>query len=220
MTNNQTPFETALENRDSDGAKLFSPSTARNRDPIRKTFLETMPHTGKILEVGAGTGEHAVHIASALPDVTWHTGDPDPSARASIMAWLRDAALPNLSGPHEIDVSTEEWGIEDDGPFDGLLSINMIHIAPFAATQGLFAGAQRILAPAGNLFLYGPFSKDGIHISPSNEAFDQSLKSRNPHWGIRDIDADLLPLAEKNGLSLERIVSMPANNLSLILRKN
>jgi len=211
--------ETALETRAREGEKLFSPSTARNRDPIREVFLKTMPHAGKILEIGAGSGEHAVHIARALPDVAWLTGDPDAGARASIAAWIADERLPNLEGPHAIDVTRPDWGVEDRAPFDGVVSINMIHIAPFEAATGLFAGAGRLLRPGGKLFLYGPFSRNGVHTAPSNEAFDESLKARDPRWGVRDLEHDIAPLAQKNALSLEHIVEMPANNFSLVYRK-
>ncbi|MEZ5893170.1 MAG: DUF938 domain-containing protein [Parvularculaceae bacterium] len=213
------PKETALEKREAKGAKLFSPSTARNREPIREAFLTLMPRAGKILEVGAGTGEHAACLAAALPQAQWLTGDPDAAARASIAAWIADAALPNLSGPHAIDVTQGEWGVEDDAPFDGLVSINMIHIAPFTAAEGLFAGAGRLLRKGGKLFLYGPFSRNGVHSAPSNEAFDASLKSRDARWGVRDLERDLAPLAQKNSLELEAVVEMPANNLSVAFRK-
>lgn len=206
----------ALENRETEGERLFSPSVARNRDAIRDVVLAEMPKTGKILEVGAGTGEHAVHISSALPGIRWHTGDPDPSSRASISAWIIASGLDNIHGPHAIDVSAAEWGVETDAPFSGLVSINMIHIAPFEAAIGLFSAAGRLLDPAGKLFLYGPFSREGMHTAPSNEAFDASLKSRDERWGVRDIDHDLIPLAKKNGLVLKTIVEMPANNLSLV----
>ena len=211
--------EIALEERDIAGEKLFSPSAARNRDAIREVFLKIMPHTGKILEIGGGTGEHSVHIASAAPDLNWQTGDPDPASRASIAAWIEEISLPGLEGPHAIDVMAPSWGIEGRAPYDGLVSINMIHIAPFDAARGLFAGAQRLLREGGALFLYGPFSRNGVHTAPSNAAFDESLKSRNSAWGVRDIEGDLEPLAQKNMLQLEHIVEMPANNLSLLFRK-
>lgn len=210
------PRETALEERSASGERQFSPSAARNRDPIRDVFLTTMPKVGKILEIGGGTGEHAVHIAAAAPALSWHTGDPDPAARASIAAWRGHAKLSNLKGPHAIDVTAPTWGVEDNAPFDGLVSINMVHIAPFAAAKGLFAGAGRLLRCGGALFLYGPFSRAGAQTAPSNAAFDASLKHRNPAWGLRDIENDLTPLAQKNGLRLETIVEMPANNLSVI----
>ena len=214
------PAETALENRNAAGERLFSPSVARNRDPIRDVFLKHMPQRGKALEIGGGTGEHAAHLAAALPDLHWTTGDPDPAARRSIAAWIADAGLPNLSGPHAIDVTAAVWGVEETAPFDAVISINMIHIAPFAAAQGLFAGAGRLLARGGKLFLYGPFSRKGVHTAPSNEAFDASLKMRNPDWGVRDLEHDIAPLAQKHALSLETIVEMPANNISVIFRKD
>jgi SAM-dependent methyltransferase len=213
------PKEIALEDRASAGEKLFSPSTARNRDPIRYVFLKTMPASGKILEIGGGTGEHAAHLAGALPEVQWHTGDPDPTSRGSIAAWIADARLANLSGPHAIDVTAKEWGVEKDAPFDGLVSINMIHIAPFAAAVGLFSGARRLLKPSGKLFLYGPFARKGVHSAPSNAAFDESLKSRDARWGVRDLEHEITPLAQKNSLTLDAVVEMPANNLSVIFRK-
>ena len=214
------PAETALENRNAAGERLFSPSVARNRDPIRDVFLKHMPQGGKALEIGGGTGEHAAHLAAALPDLHWTTGDPDPAARRSIAAWIADAGLHNLAGPHAIDVTAAAWGVEETAPFDAVISINMIHIAPFAAAQGLFAGAGRLLAGGGKLFLYGPFSRKGVHTAPSNEAFDPSLKMRNPDWGVRDLEHDIAPLAQKYALSLETIVEMPANNLSVIFRKD
>ncbi len=214
------PRETALESRDTDGAKLFSPSTARNRDVIRDVFLETMLHRGKFLEIGGGTGEHAVHIASALPDAQWHTGDPDKTARASIAAWMAEANLHNLQGPHAINVTANIWGVEDLAPFDGLISINMIHIAPFDAARGLFAGAARLLKPGGRLFLYGPFTRGGRHTAPSNETFDASLKSRDARWGVRDLEQDIAPLAQENALDLRQTVEMPANNFTIIFQKS
>lgn len=218
--NDRPPKEVALESREIEGEKLFSPSVARNRDVIREVFLKTMPATGKILEIGGGTGEHAVHIAEALSDVEWLTGDPDPASRASIATWVRTTGLSNLTGPHAIDVALAEWGVENQAPFDGIVSINMVHIAPFAAAKGLFSGAGRLLRPGGKLFLYGPFSRNGAHISPSNAAFDDGLRRRNPDWGVRDLEGDLGPLARECSLTLDKVVEMPANNLSLIFRKS
>ena len=215
-----TPKETALEQRAIEGAKMCSPSVARNRDVIRDAFLKTMPQEGRLLEIGAGTGEHAAHIASALPKLQWFTGDPDETARASIAAWIADMKLDNLHGPHALDVTAKNWDGAIAAPYDGVLSINMIHIAPFEAAQGLFTGAGRLLRSGGKLFLYGPFSRESVHTSPSNEAFDQSLKSRDPRWGVRDLDRELVPLANENSLALEEVVEMPANNLSVIFRKN
>ena len=215
----KTSAPIALEDRETAGERLFSPSAARNREPIRDVFLTHIPNAGRILEVGGGTGEHAVCLAEALPDIEWLTGDPDPASRGSIAAWIVEAGLANLKGPHAIDVTGNAWGVEDAAPFAGLVSINMIHIAPFEAAIGLFAGAGRLLAPGGKLFLYGPFTREGAHTAPSNKAFDESLKRRDARWGVRDIEHDLAPLAQKNALRLDTVVEMPANNLSLVFSK-
>jgi len=214
------PKETALEQRAAEGAKMYSPSAARNRDVIRDAFLRTMPQEGRILEIGGGTGEHAVHLAGALPKATWLTGDPDETARASIAAWIAGATIDNLQGPHAIDVTQRDWDATLAAPYDGVVSLNMIHIAPFEAAEGLLAGAGRLLRAGGKLFLYGPFSRHGVHTAPSNEAFDASLKSRNPRWSVRDLDQEIAPLAQKNPLHLDQVVEMPANNFSVIFRKN
>ena len=216
MTNKK---ETALENRDAEGARLFSPSAARNRDPIRDVFQRYLPKTGAVLEVGAGTGEHAVHLAAGAPELRWLTGDPDGAARASIAAHIAAAGLEGLEGPHGIDVCEADWDKPLDGSFDAIVSINMIHIAPFAAAEGLFAGAGRLLQSGGALLLYGPFSRDGVHTAASNEAFDASLKSRDPRWGVRDLEHDIAPLAQEHALRREAIVEMPANNFTVVFVK-
>jgi len=210
----------ALEDRAQAGARLFSPSVARNWRPIRDVFLKHMPASGAILELGGGTGEHAVRLAEALPGAQWRTGDPDDKARASIAAWIETAQLPNLSGPHAIATTDADWGVDDLAPLAGMVSVNMIHIAPFDAARGLFAGAGRLLGDGGKLFLYGPFSRRGAHTAPSNEAFDRSLKARNPAWGVRDLEQDIAPLAQEAALRLETIVEMPANNLAVIFVKD
>lgn len=218
MTNEIKP-EIALETRNLKGARLFSPSTARNRDAIFEIFQAHMPHSGTILEIGSGTGEHAVHIAAQLPSLIWLPGDPDEASRASIAAWITDAELENVQPPHAIDVTLDDWTRDAPRPLDAIVSINMIHIAPFAAAEGLIAGAGEILKTGGKLFLYGPFSRNGAHTAPSNAAFDDSLKARDPRWGVRDLDRDIVPLAETAGLALDTIVAMPANNFSVIFER-
>ncbi len=212
--------ETALENRAEDGAKLFSPSAARNRDPIRDVFFKFLPERGRVLEIGSGTGEHAVHIADAAPGLEWFAGDPDPAARASVAAHIADTNRSNIKGPHALDVCEKDWDAAIAGPFDAVVSINMIHIAPFAAAQGLFAGAGRLLAPGGLLLLYGPFSEGGVFSAPSNEAFDASLKAHDPRWGVRDLEHDLASLAQENALTRRVVVEMPANNFTVVYAKN
>ncbi len=203
------------------GERLFSPSAARNRDVIRDTFLETMPHSGNVLEIASGTGEHAIHIAGSLAELEWYGGDPDPVSRKSLAAWISYASLANMNAPHAIDVRRLHWGNRIEKiSFSGIMSANMIHIAPFEAAKGLFCGAGRVLMAQGKFFLYGPFSRNGKHISSSNEDFDRSLRGRDASWGVRDLERDILPLADKEGLKLDEVIPMPANNFSVIFSKN
>lgn len=217
MTDDAKP--TALEDRAEKGDRLYSPSAARNRAPIIEAFGAHMPSTGVVLEIGSGTGEHGAAAAKAFPGLEWVPSDPDPKARRSIAGWVAAAKLPNFKEPLNLDAADPAWPRAAPRPVDGVVSINMIHIAPFAAAEGLFAGAGEILATAGRLFLYGPFSRGGRHTAPSNADFDASLKSRDPAWGVRDIEHDLAPLAQKHALALREIVEMPANNLVLIYGK-
>jgi cyclopropane fatty-acyl-phospholipid synthase-like methyltransferase len=196
--------------------RRFSPSTARNREPILAVLQRVLPERGDVLEIASGAGEHAIFFAGAMPGLTWRPSDPDPDSRESIAAWIAHETLSNVHAPLAIDACTDDWGVA--GPFDAIVSINMVHIAPWASAVGLFAGAGRLLKPDGILFLYGPFMLDGQHTAPSNAAFDASLKSRDPSWGIRDL-ADLERLAADNGLRLRERVEMPANNQSLVFAK-
>ena len=210
--------EIALEERGRNERRMFSPSAARNRDPIRDAFLKVMPRAGVILEIGSGTGEHAVHVAAAALELVWRPGDPDAASRESIAAWTEHLGLTNVAAPHAIDVTAADWE-QGGASVDGVVSINMIHIAPISAAEGLIAGAGRLLRPGGRLFLYGPFKRRGAHIAPSNADFDASLKARDPRWGVRDLDFEIVPLAAAAGLALEEIVAMPANNLSVVFRR-
>jgi cyclopropane fatty-acyl-phospholipid synthase-like methyltransferase len=206
----------AMEPRSGAGDRQFSPSAARNREPIAAVFRARMPEAGTLLEIASGSGEHVVHLAAALPGARFLPGDPDPAARASIAAWTRHSGLSNISAPHEIDVTHQAWEKAVSEPLAAVFSINMIHIAPFAATAGLFRGAARLLASGAKLFLYGPFSRNGAHTAPSNAAFDESLKARNPLWGVRDLEREVRPAAEERGFALDAAVPMPANNFSAI----
>ena len=197
--------------------RLRSPSTARNRDPILTVLQRVLPPKARVLELASGAGEHAVFFAAAMPEVTWQPSDPGVQERASIAAWTEAEGLCNVGSPIEIDVRAETWGVEDQ-TFDALVAINMVHISPWEATLGLMRGAGRLLRGGGVLFTYGPYKRDGRHSAPSNEAFDGSLKSRNPEWGVRDV-ADVERAAAENGLDLREIVEMPANNLSLVFEK-
>lgn len=194
-------------------ARQLSPSAARNRAPILAVLQRVLPAEARVLELASGTGEHAVFFGETLPGVTWETSDPDPEARDSIAAWIRSEGVPNVLPPREIDVVADEWDVA--GPYDALVAINMIHISPWEATLGLMAGAGRLLRPGGVLFTYGAYKRGGEHTAPSNGAFDQWLKGRDPRFGVRDLEA-VEAAANAQGLKLHEIVEMPANNLSLV----
>ncbi|MEL6568879.1 MAG: DUF938 domain-containing protein [Pseudomonadota bacterium] len=211
----------ALEARaeEADGRR-FSPSIARNRDVVRNTFLDHMPRAGHVLEIASGTGEHGAYIASACPELTWQYSDIDAESRASQAAWCevsRETA--RLLAPVILDTTQSDWASSGAHfPVDAIFCANMIHIAPFAATEGLLAGAGRHLRSGGRLMLYGPFSRNG-EIAPSNARFSEDLKRRDPSWGVRDLDKALVPIAKTTGLDLRTVVDMPANNLSVIFEK-
>lgn len=198
--------------------RLTSPATERNRVPILTVLQRVLPPKARVLELASGAGEHAVFVAAAMPEIVWQPSDPDPDARKSIAAWIKEEKLTNIHPPLMIDVRAETWGVEAQPSFDALVAINMIHISPWDATLGLMRRAGRALREGGVLFTYGPYMRDGRHTSPSNEAFDASLQARDSCWGVRDV-ADVARAAEKNGLELREIVEMPANNLSLVFEK-
>ena len=193
-----------------------SPATARNRDPILSVLKPRLPGGGLVLEVAAGAGEHAAYFAAALPGLQWQPTDRDADSLASIAAWREHAALPNLAPPLQLDASDPDaWPLDHA---DVVVSINMIHISPWAATQGLMVGASRLLPPGGSLFLYGPYIEPDVETAPSNLAFDQSLRTRNPAWGVRRLD-EVEALAAEQGLDLTERIAMPANNLVLFFRR-
>jgi hypothetical protein len=194
---------------------LVAPAAARNRDPILAVLRRVLPERGTVLEIASGTGEHAIHMARALPGLIWRPSDPSAEARASIAAWRAHAALPNLEAPIALDAAAPAWPVERA---DAIVSINMIHIAPWEAGLGLMAGAGRLLAAGRPLVLYGPFNLDGRFTAPSNEAFDASLKARDPRWGIRDVAA-VSAAASERGLALAERIDMPANNMMLVFRR-
>lgn len=191
--------------------KQCSPATARNREPIREVLARHLPGRGDVLEIASGTGEHAVHMARSFPALRWQPTDPDPAALASIEAHRAEAALGNLLAPISLDVTAPVWPVTSAG---AVVCINMVHIAPWEAALALFAGAARTLAAGAVLYLYGPYRLDGA-TAPPNEAFDRSLRERDPRWGVRDV-SDLRAAAADRGLQLEHVVPMPANNHSLV----
>jgi SAM-dependent methyltransferase len=201
---------------DSDPAlRQHSPSAERNREPILAVLRDTLPATARVLEIASGTGQHAMCFAGALPGLDWQPSDADAEARASIAAWTAHHALSNVRAPLAIDVHQLDWGVDS---LDAVVCINMIHISPWSATQALFAGASRRLVDGGVLYLYGPYKRGGAHTAPSNDAFDQQLRSRNPEWGIRDMET-VVALGASVGLVCDEPITMPANNFSLVFRK-
>jgi SAM-dependent methyltransferase len=213
---NDNPSPVALEQRGvSADQRMFSPSAARNSEPIVRVLRRVLPTHGLVLEIGCGTGEHTVCFAEAMPNLTWQPSDPDADSRASTAAWIKFKGWNNVLAPLDIDACSRLWGVEQKAPFDAIVAINMIHIAPWAASLGLFAGGARLLGAGGLLVLYGPFMRDGIHNAPSNAAFDTSLKARDPSWGVRDI-AELERLAQTSRLGLRETIDMPANNILVV----
>jgi len=195
--------------------RRFAPATERNREPILEVLRDVLPRSGLVLEVASGTGEHIAHFARALPDLEWQPSDPSPDARRSIEAWIAADGLGNVRAPIDLDAAGESWPSESA---DGALCINMIHISPWEATQGLMRGGGLILESGAPLCLYGPYRRGDRPLVPSNAAFDDSLRARDPRWGLRELD-DVVGCAGENGLDLEIVVEMPANNLMVIFRK-
>lgn len=197
-------------------ARRHAPATQRNREPILAVLRQELPASGGcLLEVASGSGEHAVFMASRLPGWVWQTSDADPDARASIRAW---AAAEGLELPAPLAIDAQNDAAWPTGPFQAMLCINMIHIAPWAAGIGLFTAAGRLLPTGAPLILYGPYKRDGQHTADSNAAFDADLQARDPRWGVRDL-GDVAALAATHGFGAPVVHEMPANNLTVIFRK-
>ena len=203
------------ETKMSDQTAKMAPAVARNREPILQVLRIVLPPSARVLEIASGTGEHAVWFSRALPTITWQPTDQDPMALKSIAAWRDIAGLPNLLPPLSLDATAKTWPVAGA---DAVVAINMVHIAPWTATQGLIAGAARVLSAGGLLFLYGPFREGGVHTGTGNAAFDVNLRAENSSWGIRDLD-DITALARRFGFTAPERMAMPANNLSVVFRR-
>lgn len=195
--------------------RLEYPATLRNRDVILDVLRGVLPATGLVLEIASGSGEHVVHFARALPGLAFQPSDPEAAALQSITAWTQDTGAANVLPPVMLDAAADRWPIDSA---DAILCINMIHISPWRATEGLFRGASKLLSEGSPLYLYGPYRRAGVVTAPSNEAFDDSLKSRNPEWGLRDLET-VAALARAEGFSAPAVTEMPANNLSVVFRR-
>jgi SAM-dependent methyltransferase len=193
-----------------------APAAARNRQPILDVLRQHLPTRGLVLEIASGSGEHVTFFAATSdPGLVFQPSDPDQVCRDSIDAWTSSLGLANVRPAIALDATSPQWPVESA---DAVVCINMIHIAPWGAAEGLVRGAARILPPGGVLYFYGPFRRDGGHTAPSNEAFDQQLRRSNPAWGVRDLEA-VAALAAASGFDAPVIEPMPANNLSLVFRR-
>lgn len=197
------------------GARRSAPAALRNREPITQVLAEWLPKSGLVLEVASGTGEHAVFFAGRFPNLEWQPSDRDPDSLDSIRAWRAEAALRNVREPLVIDAASAGWPIERA---DALLNINMVHISPWEAALGLLDGAARLLGPGAPLILYGPWISDDVDTAPSNLAFDEDLRRRDPQWGLRKVE-HFAGEALARDLNLVERRPMPANNLMLLFRK-
>ena len=195
-----------------------APATMRHREPILAVLKRVIPAQGLLLEIASGTGEHAAFMTPQLPPALyWQPSDADPDALGNIDSYARESGCLRILPALLLDVCKSGWPV---ARADAVLCCNMIHIAPFAAAEGLFNGAARILEYDAALILYGPFKRHGAHTSPSNAAFDASLRGRNPDWGVRCLETEIVPLADRAGFVLDEIVPMPANNLTVIFRRS
>jgi SAM-dependent methyltransferase len=198
------------------GARRSAPAALRNRQAIAEVLRQWLPRSGLVLEIASGSGEHAIYFAECFPDLEWQPSDVHPDALSSIAAWRAEAGRTNVRPPLVLDASSADWPIDRA---DVLLSINMVHISPWASALGLLDGAARLLSPGGPLIMYGPWLKNDIPTAASNRDFDADLKRRDLQWGLRRVE-DFAAEAEKRGLRLEATSAMPANNLMLLLRRS
>lgn len=196
-----------------ESVRRHAPATQRNRDPILAVLQRVLPAAGVVLEIAAGTGEHAAHFARGLPGVVWQPTDVDPTALPSIASWCE--GIPNVRPPLVLDVTRAEWPVERA---DAVVCVNMLHIAPWAAGEAMLRGAGRLLPAGGVLYLYGPYRRDGGHTAPSNAAFDDTLRGQDPSWGVRDLET-VVATAASAGLVHVETTAMPANNLSVVFRR-
>ena len=195
--------------------KRHAPATGRNSVPIADVLQRELPDEGLVLEIASGTGEHAVFFAREFPQITWQPTDREASELASIAAWTEDAGVGNIAEPVVLDASAHDWPVIRA---DAIVCINMVHISPWEATEGLMRGAGRLLDSGAPLVLYGPYREAGVETAPSNEQFELWLKDRDPRFGLRNIE-DVDALAARHGLARTARHEMPANNLTLVYRK-
>ena len=210
MTDERRFYETP-----SGEARRSAPAALRNREPIADVLADWLPSSGTVLEIASGTGEHAVHFARTFPNLDWQPSDIHAEALASLRAWRDEAGLPNLRPPLALDAASADWPIERA---NAVLSINMVHISPWASALGLLDGAAKRLRGGGPLIIYGPWIVDGVPTVQSNLAFDADLRRRNPEWGLRRVE-EFAAAGAARGLMLCEHRGMPANNMMLLFRR-
>ncbi len=193
-----------------------SPAAERNKGPILAVLERVLPTSGLVLEVASGTGQHVVHFAGALPQLEFQPSDPDPASLEALGLRVARAGLRNIAPPISLDAAAPAWPVTEAA---AVLCINMVHIAPWAAAEGLLRGAAEVLPPRGPLVLYGPFLRREVPTARSNTAFDASLRARDPDWGIRRLE-DVTAAAKTRGFMLDELVEMPANNLIVVYRRS
>lgn len=191
------------------------PAATRNAEPIVRALRQVLQTPSLVLEIASGTGQHAAYFCHAMPSIQWQPSDYDAEALRSIESWRQECGATNFLAPVLLDVCDQHWPVES---VDSVFCANMIHIAPWRSCIGLLGGSSRVLSAKGALMLYGPYLESGTETAPSNEAFDQSLKSRNPAWGLRNLE-DVQAAAQECKLKLEERIQMPANNLLLVFRR-
>lgn len=200
--------------RTADG-KWSTPTAERNKGPIFDVLAQVLPSRGLVLEIASGTGQHVMHFAKALSGLTWQPSDPDAELRESIGLRIQEERRANVKWPIDLDVIKLPWPLQTA---DAILAINMIHVAPWPATLALFEGAKALLSTQAVLFLYGPYRRFGRHTTESNAQFDLDLRTQNPEWGLRDLEA-VSEVAARAGFILAETVEMPANNFSLVFKR-
>jgi len=195
--------------------KWSIPAAERNKDPILGVLARVLPSRGLVLEVASGTGQHVMHFAEALSALTWQPSDPDAELRESIALRIQEERRANVDWPIDLDVTKLPWPLQTA---DAVVAINLIHVAPWSATQALFEGAKALLSTQDVLFLYGPYRRFGRHTSMSNEQFDSDLRAQDSEWGLRDLES-VSEVAAISGFALAEIVEMPANNLAVVFKR-
>ena len=205
--------------RFSDDARLFFPATQRNVHAIGDVLADALPADGLILELASGSGEHGVAFQQRFPRITWQCSDQDPDHCLSISAWIAHTELTSaMPQPLALDVCAPDWVHDLPTAPAMVVAVNLLHISPWECTQALMDGSARHLSPGGRLLIYGPFRVEGEHVSKSNQNFDDSLRERNPSWGVRDQEA-VIAEAQRAGLSLQDIRLMPSNNRIILFER-